>query len=168
MKCVIIPLPTGQVVTIVPVGNVRLNETEADYLARITSEAIANDAASPQPLLTGASNPVIVETDSLPQSARRWRAAWRWLNGSLAINLATARLIRKAELLALRDTRLDRVRKKRQEADEDGKTAIATALKQRASMLRGLDSTIDGQLANVSDLVTLDTWTPTEFSGATD
>lgn len=109
----------------------------------------------------------VVDPATIPQS-KRWRKAWRFVAGKLAVDLPTARQVRKAEVLALRDARLARVRTKAAAAQEDGSNALLAALRQRAVNLRGLDTSIDADLAALSDLAALDSYQPSIFAGNPD
>ncbi len=146
IACVLRPVPSGQAE----------GETPLAFVTRIANKDVP----------AGITYRIV--DDSILPASRRWRNAWRHDgNGTVAPALAVAKLIHKAELLADRDARLIRVRAKRAAAEEDGQAVLVAALKTRAATLRGLDATIDAQLAAVTDLAVLDVWKPTELQ-ATD
>jgi hypothetical protein len=103
---------------------------------------------------------VEIDPTTLPTS-RRWREAWRLRNGVVGVDLPSARLVRKQELLAERDKRLQLISPQVDEAEDSGNTAVATALRLRRISLRALDATLDADLAAVLDLTTLAGFVPT-------
>jgi hypothetical protein len=148
--------PDGSILITYPVAAKLPGEADAAYLDRVAAHAQARDLS-----LTGAVRRPNADSAALP--ARRWRNAWRRVAGSLTVHPATARVQRRLELLADRDTRLDRVRKKLQNAiEDDAATATIAALKAKAKALRGLDDTLAASLVAVP-LADLGTWEPPEF-----
>ncbi len=150
---------TGRIAFLTPNPAARLNgESDLDFANRIaTKDAPAGVAYT------------LIDSALLPATFR-WSqpnlCAWRLVAGAIVVDLPTARQIRRAEALADRDGRLPRVRAAQAAATEDGKTILLAALKARAVTLRGLEATIDAQLAAVADLATLSTFTPTELQQA--
>jgi hypothetical protein len=120
----------------------------------------------------------LVPASTLPAS-RRFRNAWKHDGtGNIVHDMTAARAIRKAEILGSvspvtgqqiqghRDHQLAAVRAKVAAALEDGDAATAATLQARARVLRGLEATIDAQLAGVADVLALATWVPTELQGS--
>lgn len=100
--------------------------------------------------------------EDLPAS-RRFRNAWRFAGGRPTVHLGAARALRRAELLAERDARLERARARVQEAQEDGDNARAAALRLRARNLRQLETQLDADLAGVADAASLESYQPAAF-----
>lgn len=134
-------------------------ETEAAYLDRVasaTQEAV--------PLLAGATRRPNIDPATLPAS-RRWRNAWRRSGGTIGVHANEARKLKRAEMVAEREVRLEKVRKKLRDAEEDNAApATIAALRQKSQDLRALDeATLTTRLSSVA-VADLADWEPAEFA----
>ena len=153
-------LPDGTLALTTPGDALPLlpGETEAQRLDRVAAETLARS-----PFLALAVRRPNVDRAALP--SRRWRNAWRRVAGNIVPQPNAARALRRAEVLAERDARLERVRKKLQDAIEDNATtAVLNAIKQKARDLRMLDEAVLAtRLATVA-VADLEAWVPVEFA----
>jgi hypothetical protein len=146
--------PDGGVSVVCPAPHLDTPET-IDFVA---VDAIAKAGLPPTPY-------EVIDHTELPPT-RRWRNAWRRVGRNVAADIVEARRIRRAELMERRDRLVERVRQKVAEGQEDGIPALQiAALRAKAKELRGVDGTIDTQLAGVATLAALHTFEPSEFSG---
>jgi hypothetical protein len=123
-------------------------ETHAQHQARIALAVAAEQLKC-----------VIKERADLP--ARRWRSAWRFAGGALSVPLAAARLLRKLELLVRRRKLIDKLRLLREVAQAKGQTLRVAVLGNKLTAALAADGTaLEADLLAVTDLATLDTFTP--------
>lgn len=139
----------GGLSVVVPAPAERLNgESEDDFARRIADKDVPPGVAY-----------TLLDGTALPAS-RRWRGAWRLAAGLVGVDVPAARLLRRAELLAERDRRLPLVRAKIERAEDEGLAVPLALLRARRRNLRGLEATLDGELASAATPEALDAYTP--------
>lgn len=150
--------PSGEVLVFTPVEPPLEGEPESAYLDRVALRAF-----NAVPALADCTRRPNVETTALPP--RRWRDAWRWLAGSLQVDLGVAHRLRKDEILRKRDRLLALLRDQIEAADDEGDAVLAGQLRLKRRDLRALITTLDQRLDAITDLDALATWEPEEMEG---
>jgi hypothetical protein len=127
-------------------------ETHAQHMARIAPQVAAEQQAC---RVGTAAERAFLEGN------RRWRNAWRHAGGVVSVSLPLARLHRKAELLARRRKLIDKLRLLREVAQAKGQTLRVAVLGNKLTAALAADGTaLEADLLAVTDLATLDTFTP--------
>lgn len=147
---VVFERPDGGVSIVIPAPQYDAPE----YLDAIAIEAIANAGLGPETAY------VKMTVDALP-SGRRWRNAWTLSGGTVAVSIARARSIRRAELEAVRERRIEVLTRLVNKAQDDGDAVLAATLRARRKQARDLD--LQSKVDAVADLVSLDSFVPAEL-----
>lgn len=154
-KRILVTRPDGGLSVFTPApGGQRPGESEADWLARVAAKAVA---------AVGGASHRIVEAAALP--AKRWRNAWQDTGAAVVVGLVRARLIRRRELLERREVVLRLVSEAIERRLDDGEPNGATLLlRAKRRRLREMDTTLDTDLAAITDLAVLDAFTPADLA----
>lgn len=105
----------------------------------------------------------LITRDELPP--KRFRNAWRLvggIDGTVVVDLAEARILRRAELERLRETLLTRLREPIEDAEDNGQTVRANNLKAKRRALRSLD--LSAKVLEAQDITSLEALVPAEFA----
>jgi hypothetical protein len=153
-KVIVYTRPDGGVSVCVPNPDARQQgETVAAFLQRIAAKDVPADAT----------NVRAADTADLPAS-RRWRDAWRDVAGAVGVDIPAARLVKRAELLRLRDRRIAALRDAIDKADDDADAPTAAGLRAKRRRLRNLDATFDSRLTAAATLSDIDAVTDADLA----